>query len=120
MWLTKDERETLVFYYKKWDTGGSSFLCRKPMDEGMDRRLRDQRLIITDISEAENDIRVSLTPEGRRLGKIYSRSWWVWSGLWFAEYKDHWFWLILGFLGGIIGALLVNWLSLLFTKNSGC
>ena len=120
MWLTKDERETLVFYYKEWNTGGSSFLCRKPMDEGMDRRLRDQRLIITEISETENDIRVSLTPEGRRLGKIYSRSWWVYSGLWFAEYKDHWFWLILSFLGGIIGALLVNWLSLLFAKNSGC
>jgi len=24
--------------------------------------------------------------------------------------KDHWFWLIVSFLGGIIGALIVNWL----------
>jgi hypothetical protein len=112
MWPTKDERETLVFYYKEWDVrGNSSFLCKKPMNERMDRRLRDQGLILTDVSVAENDIRVSLTPEGRRLGRIYSSSCFVWSGLWFAEYKDHWFWLILSFLGGIIGSLLVNWLS---------
>jgi hypothetical protein len=38
-------------------------------------------------------------------------NWFMRTGLWFAEYKDHWFWLIFGFLGGIIGALLVNWLS---------
>jgi len=111
MWLTKDERETLVFYYKEWDVGGkSSFLCKKPMNEVMDRRLRDQGLINTDISDTEGDIRVSLTPEGRRLGKIYNKSRFVWSSLWFAEYKDHWFWFILSFLGGIIGSLLVNWL----------
>lgn len=120
MWLPKDERETLTFYYQQWVAVGSSFLRRKPIDEGVDRRLRDRGLIITDISLSENDIRVSLTSEGRRLGKIYSHSFLVYSGLWFAEYKDHWFWLILSFLGGVIGALLVNWLSSLFTKSSGC
>ncbi len=62
---------------------------------------------------------ISLTIEGYDLGRKY-RSRLKRSGLWFAEYKDHWFWLILGFLGGIIGALIVNWLSSLFTKSPGC
>jgi len=53
---------------------------------------------------------ITLTLEGYDLGRKYN-SWLPRSGLWFAEYKDHWFWLILGFLGGIIGALIVNWLS---------
>ena len=53
---------------------------------------------------------ISLTLTGYDLGRKYN-SWWTRSGLWFAEYKDHWFWLIVSFLGGIIGALLVGWLS---------
>ncbi|MHC4172094.1 MAG: hypothetical protein ACYTBX_12905 [Planctomycetota bacterium] len=53
---------------------------------------------------------ITLTPNGHDLGGKYS-SWWTRSGLWFAEYKNHWIWLIVGFLGGIVGALLVNWLS---------
>jgi hypothetical protein len=53
---------------------------------------------------------VLLTITGYDLGRKYN-SRLVRSDLWFAEYKDHWFWLILSFLGGIIGALIVNWLS---------
>jgi hypothetical protein len=53
---------------------------------------------------------IALTIAGYDLGRKHS-FWWSRSGLWFAEYKDHWFWLILSFLGGIIGALIVNWLS---------
>jgi len=30
---------------------------------------------------------------------------------WLSEKKDHWLWLILSFLGDIIKALLVKWLS---------
>jgi hypothetical protein len=52
----------------------------------------------------------SLTINGYDLGRKYS-SWWTRSGLCFAEYRHHWIWLIVSFLGGIIGALLVNWLS---------
>ena len=52
----------------------------------------------------------SLTLKGYDLGRKYN-SWFSRTGLWFAEYKDHWFWLLIGFLGGIIGALIVNWLS---------
>ncbi len=66
-----------------------------------------------DFSLPENtniNLRITLTIEGYDLGKKYN-SWWTRTGLWFAEYKDHWFWLIISFLGGIIGALVVNWLS---------
>jgi hypothetical protein len=60
--------------------------------------------------EPSAPITISLSITGYDLGRKYN-SWWSRSGLWFAEYKDHWFWLIVGFLGGIIGALIVNWLS---------
>jgi hypothetical protein len=53
---------------------------------------------------------IALTISGYDLGRKYN-SCWIRSGLWFAEYKDHWFWLIISFLGGIIGGVLVNWLS---------
>ncbi len=54
---------------------------------------------------------VALTLKGCDLGRKYDSSFWIWSGLWFKEYKDHWIWLIVCFLGGIVGALLVNFLS---------
>ncbi len=56
------------------------------------------------------DLRITLTIKGYDLGRKYS-SWWDCSGLWFAEYRNHWIWVIVSFLGGVIGALLVNWLS---------
>jgi len=60
--------------------------------------------------EAGISIELSLSIEGYDLGRKYS-SWWTRSGLLFAEYKHHWIWIIISFLVGIIGALLVNWLS---------
>ena len=55
-------------------------------------------------------ITISLTITGYDLGRKYN-SWFIPSGLWFAEYKDHWFWLIISYIAGIISVLLVNWLS---------
>ena len=57
-----------------------------------------------------NDITLRLTLEGYDLASKYD-CWFSRTGLWFAEYKDHWIWLILGFLGGIIGALILEWLK---------
>ena len=54
---------------------------------------------------------ISLTIDGYHLGIKYS-SWLTRSGEWFAEYKNHWIWIIVSFLGGIIGGLLINWLSI--------
>jgi hypothetical protein len=68
-------------------------------------KTRDHETVVED-----KPIGISLTIEGYDLGKKYS-SWWTRSGLWFAEYKNHWIWLIVSFLGGIIGGLLINWLS---------
>ena len=53
---------------------------------------------------------ISLTIEGYDLGRKYS-SWWTRTGEWFEEYKNHWIWIIVSFLGGVVGALLINWLS---------
>jgi len=125
MWLPeKDERALLAFYYRK----NGCCLCKQKdlpiQHSNFDRihiSLRSRGLLNFEINPGGvAGIKVELTPEGMRLGQKYNSSWVVWSGLWFAEYKDHWFWLILSFLGGIIGALLVNWLSSLFTKSSGC
>lgn len=114
MWLQKNERKTLAFYYQNFLAGMSSFPCKEPMDERVDRRLRDHGLIVTDIVNGPHaHMRVSLTPEGIRLGQIYN-SWWLRSNLWYAEYiKNHWIWIIVSFLAGILGGVLVNWLSLL-------
>ena len=74
--------------------------------------LKERKLINTkgDIDSTSPPRSISLTTSGCDLGRKYN-CWLKRSGLWFAEYKDHWFWLVLSFLGGIIGALLVNWLS---------
>lgn len=53
---------------------------------------------------------ISLTIDGYNLGQRYS-AWLTRSGLWFDEYRNHWIWLIVGFLGGIFGALVTRWLT---------
>ena len=72
--------------------------------------LKQRGLVILTPKDDSQLITLSLTAQGDDLGRKYS-SWWTRSGLWFAEYRHHWIWLIVSFLGGIIGALLVNWLS---------
>ena len=57
-----------------------------------------------------NDITLRLTLEGYDLASKYDH-WFSRTGLWFAEYKDHWIWLLCGFIGGIIEALIVDWLK---------
>ena len=74
------------------------------------KNLKERGFIASSDNLDSSPITISLTITGYDLGRKYN-SWWSSSGLWFAEYKDHWFWLILSFLGGIIGALIVNWLS---------
>ncbi len=73
--------------------------------------LKDRELIHFEHEQEDlSRFKISLTLKGYDLGRKYS-SWWTRSGLCFAEYRHHWIWLIVSFLGGIIGALLVNWLS---------
>jgi len=129
--LPKDERKLLKSYYNKSEKTGEifeleiyeamkilGFKANKASALTTDEKwamvfnandnLKDRRLINF---ELENHIfKINLTLNGLDLGRKYN-SWWTCSGLWFAEYKHHWIWLIVSFLGGIIGALLVNWLS---------
>lgn len=111
MWLKeKNERALLVLYYRQWrEHGFRSFPLKQPFDQLAHQHLAGLGLIDTDYAGA---MRVSLTPEGIRLGKIYSGSWWGRSGLWFAEHKHHWFWVVVVVLiGPLIVALLAKWLG---------
>ncbi len=157
MWLPKEERNLLSYYYQKINKVETNqtfeikdlikALRRKQVGPSKTKReiiletysvlenvnnLLSSRGLITWINLDSNSIaaahaydhptsqelfenttvslRINLTIEGYDLGRKYS-SWWSRTGLWFAEYKDHWFWLIVSFLGGIVGALVVNWLS---------
>jgi hypothetical protein len=58
----------------------------------------------------DGDYKISMTYKGFSLGYKYS-DWFTRTGLGFAEYKDHWIWLILGFFGGIIGSIIIQWIS---------
>jgi len=122
MWLPRDERRMLVHYYK----GLSSVDSRMPFFlKDLEKSLGEpnargrakiasktlqQRNLIAFLDDRGDALRVQLSLEGYDLGRKYA-SWFDWSGLWFAEYKNHWIWIIISFLGGVIGALLINWLS---------
>ena len=76
---------------------------------------KDSIQLNTFLADYENDIEctnitLSLTLEGYDLGSKYN-NWFSRTGLWFTEYKNHWIWLIISFFGGIIGALIVDWLK---------
>lgn len=72
--------------------------------------LLSQRELINLLDDQTNSVQIGLTIQGYDLGRKYA-NWFTRTGLWFAEYKHHWIWLIVSFLGGVIGGLLINWLS---------
>ena len=49
---------------------------------------------------------ITLTMDGYDLGMKY-RNWCVRSGQWFAEYRRHWIWIVLGYVAG----LFTKWLA---------
>ncbi len=61
-------------------------------------------------AETNPCLTISLTISGYDLGRKYN-SWVTRTGLWFAEYRYHWIWLIVSYITGIMSMLLVNWLS---------
>ena len=71
--------------------------------------LRERGLIKLQHDETMDDPTIELTIKGYDLGRKYN-SWIIKTGLWFEEYKNHWLILILGFVAGILGALIVEWL----------
>jgi len=122
MWLPKDERNLLRCYYDKLsrvDTRGSFFMSElEKCLKGKNKRNRiktagemlKKRNLLDFLHDQGDALRAQLSLEGYDLGRKYA-SWWSRSGLWFAELKHHWFWVIVSFLLGIIAMLIVNWLS---------
>jgi len=85
------------------------WLREKEAVEVANRTLQDRHLV--SVREDGTGIySVTMTLEGRDLGRKYN-TWFDRSGLWFREYKDHWVWLVVSFLGGVLGALIVQSLS---------
>jgi len=133
MWLPKDERKLLAYYFCKLNgrTEKKAFpyyelvkvllsckdinkLSEREVNYGIDRvmiandDLRERGYIHMDSEVTE--VSISLTLKGRDLGRKYS-SWWTRSGLLFEEYKHHWIWVILSYIAGVGTMVLVNWLS---------
>jgi len=134
MWLPKEQRKLLRSYYirsgktrknfevKIYEAMKSLGFNEKKTSEqttneawemvfNVNDILKDRGLINFEHEQGDlSNFKLSLTLKGLDLGRKYD-SLLISSGLWFAEYKEHWFWLIISFFGGIIGALIVNWLS---------
>ena len=55
-----------------------------------------------------NDITLRLTLDGCDLGKEYSGWWYKTGGMWFAEYRGHWCWIVVGYIVGVISGLLIG------------
>lgn len=73
------------------------------------KRLHERGFIELGKREMEK-IPVKLNLQGWDLGRKYN-SLLIRSGLWFAEYKHHWFWIVLAYVAGILSTLIVNRLS---------
>jgi hypothetical protein len=124
VWLPEDERRLLVHYYRRMHESGVETRVPFFLSEtekclsGKNRRNRvkiasktlQQRNLIAFLNDQSDALRVQLSLEGYDLGRKYA-NWFDRSGFWFAEYKNHWIWVIVSFFGGVLGALLVNWLS---------
>jgi len=125
MWLPRDERGVLRYLCTNIGRDGVGHKSRLQLDEfgkicgdehstvSATRVLNERGLVMlgdTDRRQANRSIYVGLTPAGYDLGRKYN-SRFARSGLWFSEYKDHWVWLIVSFIGGVLGSLLVQWLS---------
>ena len=126
MWLPKDERKTLSFYYQKTDAGARkyTYFSDKPNDlinylsnetksakghqitsqtiKQINRRLGSSGLIKTkDIGARE--IEIELTPEGLQLGQRFNSKTGT-IAIWCTEYI--WLWVILGVIIGAITLLV--------------
>jgi len=123
MWLPTNERKVLCYLYSKFGSRGlgsaqplelTEFqkICGDEHSSEVAARVLNERKLVKleSIDHPGRRIVIGLTVDGYDLGCKYI-SWWSCSHLWFAAYKDHWVWLIVSFLGGVLGALIVQWLS---------
>lgn len=112
MQLSKDEKETLLFYYRQFVAGSIPPTPKQPWVEVVHHRLN--HLDIINIEYVNHRPLVTLTQKGIDLGQTYN-SWWLRIKLWYEVYiKNHPIWLLVAYIAGIISMLLVNWLSSFF------
>jgi hypothetical protein len=74
------------------------------------RQLEARGMItLTQHQHDNNVVVVALTLSGYDLGRQYA-NWFNRTGLCFQEYRNHWLWLFVAFVGGGIVAKLIDWL----------
>ena len=129
MWLPKDERKLLTYYFRKLDRPKDFRTCRDlelmevlgynrtSTGQAQDRpfitrvwdanyKLHQRGLAHVDREKTRMTVTVSLTPEGWDLGEKYN-NWFDRSGLWWKEYKGHWIWHVVGFFAGLVTGKLL-------------
>lgn len=91
-----------------------TLICDLARVERANTLLQARNLITVVPHECEHDVVViGLTLAGYDLGRRYTRLWEC-TGLWFEEYRNHWFWLVMAAVGGGIVSKAVDWLMSLF------
>ncbi len=143
MWLPKDERRTLLKYYKYLQNTQEykRFESLSTRAYNSTRNLINRRLVHEIIeggpehvesltafiskdsinlhnflASSEDDIEcdnitLRLTLEGYDLGSKYNSWYYKTGGMWWAEYKVHWFWHIVGIVVGFLLGLLTGKLT---------
>lgn len=135
MWLPKDERTLLAFCCTKISRGEAPFnlthqeLIRELKGKRVEAdkqsihetlfKLQNRNLIRWGSCADGNSVGITLSQQGHDLGQKYN-SWWSRSNLWYAEHvKNHWIWLFVCFIGGVLIAQLINWLWAYLLKTPG-
>lgn len=128
MWLPKIEREVLVYFYKRTQRLGDwvDFDPRpaeaNPYMEGLNclaqRGLLDRGVNLVRDGKQTGLWSVCLTLEGTDLARKYS-SWLTRTGLWFAEYKHHWLWLVIAYFAGILSTIFIHWFAAKYIAAGG-
>jgi hypothetical protein len=143
MWLSKNERGTLLKYYNYLQNTQeyTRFVSLSERAYTSTRNLIDRGLLHEIIeggpehveslvasmakdsinlhhflASSEDDIEcdnitLSLTLEGYDLGSKYNSWYYKTGGMWWAEYKGHWFWTIVGIVVSFLLGLLIGILT---------
>ena len=130
MWLPKDERKLLAYYFNELDRPKDFKTYKDPVElmkvlgykpthaeQAQDSpfiwrvwdandKLNERRLAKINRDTIGMDVTVSLTSEGWDLGEKYN-NWFDKSGLWWEEYKGHWIWPVVGFFIGLVTGKLL-------------
>jgi len=89
-------------------TAGAEYLGRMERAKVANQHLANRGLITLENQDNSLEtLTVSLTVDGYDLGRMYS-CWFSRSGLQFAQYKDHWLWLAVAFIGGGIVSNIID------------